>query len=96
MEACWLVLPDSELSKDGKPRERTAKEIDAESDAADKGEMEAWNAKMLEREAEGSMAGFFHRTKHCHKYANLWPTTEQDKIDIATWRNLTTIWPVKK
>ena len=50
MEACWLVLPDSELSKDGKLRERTAKGIYAEFDATDKGEMEVWNAKMLKHE----------------------------------------------
>ena len=64
MEACWLVLPDSELSKDGKLRERTEKEIDAEFAAADRGKMEAWNTKMLAREAEGRMAGFLYRTRH--------------------------------
>ena len=47
MEACWLVLPDSELSKDGKLREITKDEIYAEFDATDKGKMEMWNAKML-------------------------------------------------
>ena len=96
MEACWLVLPDSELSKDGKLRERTEKEIDAEFTAADRGKMEAWNRKMLAREAKGRLEGFRWRTRHSEKFANVWPTTEQDRIDIATWKNNSTIWPVKE
>jgi hypothetical protein len=52
MEAMWLVLPDSELSKDGKLRERTEFEIDEEFRAADRGKMEKWNKEMTERTAE--------------------------------------------
>ena len=40
MEAMWLVLPDSKLSKEGKLRERTEFEIDEEFRAADRGKMD--------------------------------------------------------
>ena len=86
MEAMWLVLPDSELSKDGKPHERTEFEIDKEFRAADRGKMEAWNREMTARNTEGRMENFIYRTKHWKSFSNFWPTTDQDRIDLATWQ----------
>ena len=81
----WLGLPDSKFSKEQTSRKNQL-EIDEEFRAANQGKMEAWNREMTARNTEGRMKDFSYRTKHWKSFSGFWATTDQDRIDLATWK----------